>query len=1182
MADDGTVWINVLPSMRGFSAALVQGTGAATRSAAQRMRTDLATAGAEAGQATAGALQESFRKIEQASGKVAEARQGEVSAAAAVREAERQLAAARDAASADAEAIAAAETELEAARRRASNASAAAVTAARELATAQRGLAAESKEVAAASNALRAAQEREEAAAGKLRTAQAKLDELRASGRASASQLAAAEDKLETAQRNVRNAADRTATAMLDLDAAQDQAVNGARQGDAVFESQGTSLLDMGKQAAGAAAAFAGLGGAMALGGTVLDQEQSIDRLNASLGATGSYAESNAAAVKGAFANGFGGSIDDVSTAVAALQSNIHTLGFEGEQSLQGATEKALAFSDVFGTDLAESAQTAGQLITNGLATDSTQAFDLMTTAMQRVPLAMRDELPEIINEYGTHFRGLGFSGEQAFNMLVNAAGNGKWALDKTGDALKEFTLLGSDMSKSSVEAYESIKLNATDMSNAIATGGPAAQDALQQTARGLLAIEDPAERANTAIALFGTPVEDLAVDQIPAFLEAIGGAPNAMAGFEGSAQSAADTLRDNAGTQLEAFKRGLTQTFVDVLGGQVLPKVEAFVGWIIDHKQPLTDLAIALGVVSAAYGILKVQQAAAAAGGIVAWITGIITSTNLWAVAQGILNTVMSANPLVKVAMLLGVLVGAIVLAYRNSETFRNIVQAAWEGIQAAASAAWNGFLKPVFDALVGAFVWVGEKAMWLWNEGIVPAFNGIRDAVTGVSDWVNQKFEAMVGFVTGLPGKIRSAASGMWDGIKDAFKSALNWVIEKWNSLSFTLPSIEAFGHKIGGGTFGVPKIPTFAQGGKIVGPGTGTSDSILAAVSNGEFVVNARATAAFLPLLEALNSGRLPAFASGGLVGAQEFARRESGKPYQYGGVGNPSWDCSGYMSGIYATLTGKDPYTRYFTTESDFEALGFLPGLGGPNDFSIGVSRGGGGPYSHMAGTLGDLDVESGSNGVIAGSGAQGAADFPLKWHLPGLGDDPNATTLRFSDAGASSGGGASGSYGSYFGTGGSAGGSGAAGSAGGNSGMDVFVVNWPSGSTGEATGTADMAGTTAGESAAGEAAEVYSPGSWWDDPEGELVNAAFEVLGIDKTANDVLPEQVGKGWGSRFGVRSASAAAPVVPDGSAAGGSPEGAPVIGTQVNGDVHVTDLDEFNRRNEQALRDVAARLGL
>ena len=46
-------------------------------------------------------------------------------------------------------------------------------------------------------------------------------------------------------------------------------------------------------------------------------------------------------------------------------------------------------------------------------------------------------------------------------------------------------------------------------------------------------------------------------------------------------------------------------------------------------------------------------------------------------------------------------------------------------------------------------------------------------------------------------------------------------------------------------------------FAEGGLVTGPGTGTSDSISARLSNGEYVVNAQSTAANLPLLEALNS-------------------------------------------------------------------------------------------------------------------------------------------------------------------------------------------------------------------------------------------------------------------------------------------------------------------------------------
>lgn len=53
--------------------------------------------------------------------------------------------------------------------------------------------------------------------------------------------------------------------------------------------------------------------------------------------------------------------------------------------------------------------------------------------------------------------------------------------------------------------------------------------------------------------------------------------------------------------------------------------------------------------------------------------------------------------------------------------------------------------------------------------------------------------------------------------------------------------------------------------AHGGLITGPGTGTSDSIVARLSDGEYVVNAKSTAAYLPLLEAINHR----FATGGYV-------------------------------------------------------------------------------------------------------------------------------------------------------------------------------------------------------------------------------------------------------------------------------------------------------------------------
>lgn len=57
--------------------------------------------------------------------------------------------------------------------------------------------------------------------------------------------------------------------------------------------------------------------------------------------------------------------------------------------------------------------------------------------------------------------------------------------------------------------------------------------------------------------------------------------------------------------------------------------------------------------------------------------------------------------------------------------------------------------------------------------------------------------------------------------------------------------------------------------AEGGKVRGPGSGTSDSIPAFLSHGEFIVNAEQTRKFGPVLEAINQDKLPHFSIGGVV-------------------------------------------------------------------------------------------------------------------------------------------------------------------------------------------------------------------------------------------------------------------------------------------------------------------------
>ena len=77
-------------------------------------------------------------------------------------------------------------------------------------------------------------------------------------------------------------------------------------------------------------------------------------------------------------------------------------------------------------------------------------------------------------------------------------------------------------------------------------------------------------------------------------------------------------------------------------------------------------------------------------------------------------------------------------------------------------------------------------------------------------------------------------------------------------------------------------------FADGGLISGPGSGRSDSILAKVSNGEFVMTAATVNKFgADFFDSLNAGRMPAFANGGLVGSSSRPAMRLGTSDMSGG-------------------------------------------------------------------------------------------------------------------------------------------------------------------------------------------------------------------------------------------------------------------------------------------------------
>ncbi|MEK9524000.1 hypothetical protein MIU24_32205 [Streptomyces venezuelae] len=118
-------------------------------------------------------------------------------------------------------------------------------------------------------------------------------------------------------------------------------------------------------------------------------------------------------------------------------------------------------------------------------------------------------------------------------------------------------------------------------------------------------------------------------------------------------------------------------------------------------------------------------------------------------------------------------------------------------------------------------------------------------------------------------------------------------------------------------------------------------------------------------------------------GGFARGLAWARTQAGLPYQWGGNGNPSWDCSGLVSAIESVIRGQNPHRRWAT--GSFSGKTAPPGwvLNGRSPYRIGITNAG---VGHTAGTINGVNVESrGGDGVVIGKGARAWNDKLFTHH-----------------------------------------------------------------------------------------------------------------------------------------------------------------------------------------------------
>lgn len=231
------------------------------------------------------------------------------------------------------------------------------------------------------------------------------------------------------------------------------------------------------------------------------------------------------------------------------------------------------------------------------------------------------------------------------------------------------------------------------------------------------------------------------------------------------------------------------------------------------------------------------------------------------------------------------------------------------WGAILAALAAGLTALYFAVDWKKFGADVqgFVENFAKWFSdlptrvNDSIQSMVNSVDSTVQGWIDTVISYLGKIYDWFAALPGKVVQIFTDIGQAIMDAFKGAFDAVtstVSGWvqsligllqpvvDMIKFILGNANSAANSGGGGGG-----DGFAGGGRVRGPGTSTSDSIRAWLSNNEFVMRARAVRKYgVGLMHAINQGRLDfsaplQFARGGLVNV-------GGPSFNYAGGGDNS--------------------------------------------------------------------------------------------------------------------------------------------------------------------------------------------------------------------------------------------------------------------------------------------------
>lgn len=548
-------------------------------------------------------------------------------------------------------------------------------------------------------------------------------------------------------------------------------------------EGSGTSLAAVGAKAGVAGLAIsAGFGLAAK---TAIDFEKQISAIGAVSGASGDQLEALTAKALEL------GTKTSFSASEAALaMEELAKAGLPIPDILNGAADAAVALAAAGGVSLAEAAELAADAMNsfNLEASDLGTVADFIAGAANASSISVGDfgqslkQVGAVANLAGVSFEDtataialmgkMGIKGSDAGTSLKTMLQNLQPTTAKQIELFRELGLVTEDGSNKFFDQNGQLK-SLSDVSGILKGSLEGMTD--QQK---LLALET----------IFGT-------DAIRAAAVLAG---EGSEGFDKMAESmskvsaeqvAAQRLDNTAGT-LERLK-GSVETAAISIGTLLLPAIEKianalaglanwFNGLSDGTKNAIVNIGLMVtGLLLGAGSINKVASAFKSVASAVSTLKTVATSirsavtamrlarvaTVAWTAVQWLLNAALTANPIGLVVIAVAALVAAIILLWKKSETFRNIVTAVWNAVKAAAQAVADWFM----TTLVPFF-----QAAWEKIKGFFSAAWGV---ISGILNFFIAGFQFFWGIISGILGVIGPVFKAAFDLVVAVIQTA--WAI-------------------------------------------------------------------------------------------------------------------------------------------------------------------------------------------------------------------------------------------------------------------------------------------------------------------------------------------------------------------------------------------------------------------